>query len=189
MPPSSSARCEGKTPSSQPARKTVSNSRPLAAWMVMIVTLSASRVGVIVHDQADMLEEGAERLVFLHRAGQLGEVLEAAGAFGRAVGLEHRGVAGFVEHQPGELGMRQLVEPARASGRNRRPDCRARGAPAPVSSSLSRIRAAASGRAARPAARASAWILATALSPRPRLGMLTIRSKARSSAGWAMTRR
>ena len=41
-------------------------------------------VRVIVHDQGDMLEEGAERLVILHRAGEFGEVLEAAGAFGLA---------------------------------------------------------------------------------------------------------
>ena len=64
---------------------------------------------VIVHDQADMLEEGAERFIFFHRARELGEVFEAAGAFGRAVGLEHRGVAALVEHDPGELGMRKLA--------------------------------------------------------------------------------
>ena len=91
----------------------------------MIVTLSVVAVGVIVHDQGDVLEEGAERLVILHRAGELGEVFEAAGAFGRAVGLEHRGVAGFVEDQAGELGVGKLVELRRASGRNRRPGCRA----------------------------------------------------------------
>ena len=53
-----------------------------------------------------MLEEGAERLVFLHRAGELGEVFEAAGAFGRAIGLEHRGVAALVEDEAGEIGVR-----------------------------------------------------------------------------------
>ena len=57
-----------------------------------------------------MLEERAERLIFLHRPRQLGEVFEPAGALGRAVGLEHRGIAGFVEDQAGELGVRQLVE-------------------------------------------------------------------------------
>src|SRR3546814_17267062 len=36
------SRWEGKMPSSHPARKTVSNSSPLAAWMVMIVTLRSS---------------------------------------------------------------------------------------------------------------------------------------------------
>ncbi len=35
-------RCEGNTPSSQPGRKTWSNSSPLAACMVMMVTFSAS---------------------------------------------------------------------------------------------------------------------------------------------------
>ena len=39
----------------------MSNSRPLAAWMVMMVTLSPCVGLVIVHDQADVLEEGAER--------------------------------------------------------------------------------------------------------------------------------
>ena len=42
-----------------------------------------------------MLEEGAERFIFFHRARELGEVFEASGAFGRAVGLEHRRVAGL----------------------------------------------------------------------------------------------
>jgi hypothetical protein len=52
--------------------------------------LLARRRRVIVHDQADMLEEIAERLVFLHRAGEFGQVFEPAGAFGAALGLEHR---------------------------------------------------------------------------------------------------
>ena len=38
-------------------------------------------------------------------------------------------------------------------------------------------------------ARAAAWIRATALSPSPRLGVLTIRSNARSSAGWWINRK
>ena len=63
----------------------------------MIVTRSPWLRLVIVHDQADMLEERLERFIFLHRARELGEVLEAAGAFGGAVGLKHRGVAAFVE--------------------------------------------------------------------------------------------
>jgi hypothetical protein len=47
----------------------------------------------MVHDEADMFEEGAERLIFLHGARQLAEVLQTAGGFGRALVLEHRGVA------------------------------------------------------------------------------------------------
>ena len=64
---------------------------------------------VIVHDQADVFEERAEDFIFFHRARQLGEVFEPAGAFGRAVGLEHRGVAALVEHDAGQLGMRQFA--------------------------------------------------------------------------------
>ena len=55
--------------------------------------LAAGRV--IVHHQADMLEEGAEGFIFLHRAGELGEVFEAAGGFGAALGLEHRRCSRF----------------------------------------------------------------------------------------------
>ena len=56
-----------------------------------------------------MFEEGAEGLIFLHRARELGEVFEAAGAFGRAVGLEHGGVAALVEQDARELGMGKVV--------------------------------------------------------------------------------
>ena len=35
-------------------------------------------VGLIVHHQTDVFEEIAKRFVFLHRAGQFGEVFEAA---------------------------------------------------------------------------------------------------------------
>ena len=75
----------------------------------MMVTLLALRGLVIVHDEADVLEEGGEAFIFLHRAGELGEVFEAAGAFRAAVGLEHGGVAAFVEHDAGELGVGKLV--------------------------------------------------------------------------------
>ena len=41
---------------------------------------------VIVHDERDVFEEIAQRFVFLHCAGEFGEVFRAARAFGRAVG-------------------------------------------------------------------------------------------------------
>src|SRR3546814_6797590 len=63
-----------------------------------------------------MLQEGAERFIFLHGAGELGQVFEAAGAFGGAIGLEHRGVARFVEDEAGELRMGQLVESGAPTG-------------------------------------------------------------------------
>ena len=40
-----------------------------------------------------------------HRPGELGEILEAARALGGAVGLEHGGVAAFVEQDASKLGM------------------------------------------------------------------------------------
>jgi hypothetical protein len=103
-------------PSSQPTRNTVSNSRPLAAWIVMIVTLASSALRLIVHHEADMLEERGEALIFLHRADELVEVLEAAGGFGGAIGLPHRGVAALVEDDAGELGMGEGVAHAPPAG-------------------------------------------------------------------------
>ena len=64
---------------------------------------------VIVHDQADVLQECLQRFIFLHRARELGEIFEPAGAFGRAVRLEHRGVAALVEHDAGELGVGKVA--------------------------------------------------------------------------------
>jgi len=58
----------------------------------------------------------------------------------------------------------------------------------PASSSVPVMRAAATLKGAR-SARARRWIFSTALSPMPRLGVLTMRSKARSSAGWLTTRK
>ena len=149
--------------------------------------LAARRV--IVHHQADMLEEGAERLIFLHRAGQFGEVLEAAGGFGAALGLEHGGVAAFVEHQAGELGVGQLVGHRPPAARCRRRSGRATAAR--LRGQFVAVEHLRGGEEERLAGGAGEAVdaLATALSPRPRLGMLTMRSKARSSAGWAMRRR
>ncbi|MEA3016180.1 MAG: hypothetical protein QOI38_902 [Sphingomonadales bacterium] len=52
-----------------------------------------------------MLEESAARLILLHRAGELGQVLELAAALRRAVGLEHSRITALVEHQPRKLAM------------------------------------------------------------------------------------
>jgi len=78
--------------------------------------LLAVLAAVIFHHEADMLEEGAERLIFLHGADKLGEVLESSGALGRTIGLQHRRVAGFVEDQPRQFRVRKFVE-ARAPAR------------------------------------------------------------------------
>ncbi len=63
-----------------------------------------------VHDQRDMFEEGAQRLVFLHGADQLLQVFEPAGGFRRAVVLPHVGVAGLLQNGLGELGVRRGFE-------------------------------------------------------------------------------
>ena len=56
-----------------------------------------------VHHQRDVFEEALQVFEFLHRADQLLEVFQAAGGVGGAVLLPHLGVAGFVEHDLGEL--------------------------------------------------------------------------------------
>src|SRR3546814_667112 len=57
-----------------------------------------------------------EDFIFLHGAGERVQVVEASGAFGGAIGLEHRGVARFVEDEAGELRMGQLVESGAPTG-------------------------------------------------------------------------
>ena len=64
---------------------------------------------VAVHHQRDVLEEALQVLEFLHGAHQLLEVFQPAGGVGGAVLLPHLGVAGFIEHDFGELGVRQLI--------------------------------------------------------------------------------
>ena len=66
-------------------------------------------IGVIVHDEADMLQKRAQRFVILHCAGKLVQVLQPPIGFGGALGLQHRGIAAFVEQDAGQLGMGQLA--------------------------------------------------------------------------------
>ena len=56
-----------------------------------------------------MLEEIAQREIFLHRAGEFRKVLGAPRAFGRAVGGEHRVVAALLHHQPQQIGGRERL--------------------------------------------------------------------------------
>ena len=65
------------------------------------------RAALVVHHQRDVFEEGAERVVFLHRADEFAEVLQAPGRLDRFLGLVHRGVAALVEQLPREFGVRQ----------------------------------------------------------------------------------
>ena len=71
-----------------------------------------------VHDQCDMFEEGAQRLVLLHGADQLFQVFQPARRFGRTVGLPHLRVAGLVEDFLGEFGVRRGFDQRLASVRN-----------------------------------------------------------------------
>ena len=61
---------------------------------------------VAVHHQADMLEEGFERVIFFHRANEFGEVFKPSRRLGAAIGLQHRGIARFVEDELRQLGVR-----------------------------------------------------------------------------------
>ena len=56
-----------------------------------------------------MLEKAAEVFELGHRHDQLLQVFEAPGGVGRAVGLPHRGIARFVEHDLHEIGVRNTV--------------------------------------------------------------------------------
>ncbi len=62
-----------------------------------------------IHHQRDVLEEAGEALELVHGAHQLLEVLQPAGGVGRAVLLPHLGVAALVEHDLGQLGVRQRL--------------------------------------------------------------------------------
>ena len=52
---------------------------------------------VIVHDQADVFQKASKRLIFFHRARKFREILEPASTFGRPIGLEHCRIAALVE--------------------------------------------------------------------------------------------
>ena len=76
--------------------------------------------GLRIHHQRHMLEETGERVELLHEADQLFQVLELRLRLRRALGLPHAGIAGLIEDQLGELGMRAWSRSASASGRRRR---------------------------------------------------------------------
>jgi hypothetical protein len=59
---------------------------------------------VVVHHQADVFEEIAQRLVIFHRAGEFGQVFQPPVRLGAAFGLKRGGIAAFVEDGPREFG-------------------------------------------------------------------------------------
>ena len=71
--------------------------------------LRRPRVAVAVHHQRDVLEEAGEVLELLHGAHELLQVFQAAGGIGGTVLLPHVGIAGFIEHDLGELGVRHRI--------------------------------------------------------------------------------
>ena len=64
---------------------------------------------LVIHHQRDVFEETLQVLEFLHRAHELFQVLQPPSGVGGAVLLPHLGVAEFVQHDFGELGMRQAI--------------------------------------------------------------------------------
>ncbi len=66
---------------------------------------------VAVHHQRDMFEKTLQVLELSDRGDQFLEVLEPAGGVGGSVLLPHIGVAAFVEHDFGQLGMRGHLAP------------------------------------------------------------------------------
>ena len=68
-----------------------------------------------IHDQRDVFEERAQRLVFLHRADQFFQVFQPARRFGGAIRLPHCRIAGFVEDFLGEFRMRAWCRSVTAS--------------------------------------------------------------------------
>ena len=170
-------------------RKTVSNSSPLAAWMVMMVTFSPARASSLSITRLTCSRKAPRDSYSSIARVSSARFSSRPAALGRAVGLKHRGIAGLFEDDPRELGVWKSGAPSRASGRYRRAKLAER--PAGLRRELVTVEQRARRRsAAAPAAwRARWWMVASALSPRPRLGVFTIRSNARSSAGERIRRR
>ena len=74
------------------------------------------------HHQADMLQEPRQGFKTLHRADEFLEVVQPPRRFRRLVGLQHVGIAAFLQHHLGQFGVRQYARrlaPAREVGRQR----------------------------------------------------------------------
>ncbi len=80
----------------------------------------AAGLALRVRHQRDVLQEGGQRIELLHGADQLLEVLQPARRIGRAVGLQHVGVAGFLEDDLGKLGVGEGAELRAPARRTRR---------------------------------------------------------------------
>ena len=145
-PPSSSARWLGNTPSSQPARKTWSNSSPLAAWSVMMVTFSVASDASLSMTRLTCSRKAGQRRVILHRAGSsMRFSSRPVGSRPILSACQHRDIARFLQHDARQLGMRQVLGQRRASARDRRSSPAASAARAGRSSSVSTSAAAACG--------------------------------------------
>ena len=109
---------EGNRPSSQPGRNTVSNSSPLAACSVIRLMRSPVSFCSISITSETCSRNAAQRFELLHRAHEFLQIVQPARRLRRFVGLQHVGVAAFVQHHFGQFGMRQMLAPSRSSARN-----------------------------------------------------------------------
>ena len=137
-----------------------------------------------------MLEEALQVLELVQRLDQLLEVVEPAGGVGGLLGLPHVGVADLVEDALGELDMVDAAVADRGVPAVEAVDQLAeRGPGARRQAAVADDQAGGASSSETPFARAVRLISCSALSPRPRLGTLTMRSKARSSSGETATRK
>ena len=177
----------GNRPSSQPGRKIVSNSSPLAAWSVIRLMRSPDSSWAISITSETCSRKACERVERFHGADEFLEVVQPARRLRRFVGLQHVGIAAFIQHHFRQFGMRQhfrRLGPAREiCGEFAKAPC------APWAA----VRRSRRFRAPQPTAASSArgqkHAGCTLASPMPRLGLLTMRSKARSSSPCAIRRR
>ena len=131
-----------------------------------------------------MLEEAGEVLELGHRDDQLLQVFEPARRIGRAVGLPHRRCSRSRRARSARdrcATARSASARQRSSAATKAAERVARGAAA-VGRRRSAARAASTSGSR--SARAAACSCCKVALPMPRRGMLTMRSKARSSAGW-----
>ena len=140
-----------------------------------------------VHHQRNVFEEAARFSNSSIERTSSFRFSSRPAASARAVLLPHLGVAGFIEHDLGELGVRQRVL-LRAPAVERRDKIAQRAARLRLQ--LLGLGERARGLQQRHAGAARAWLqrLQRGIA-KPRRGVLMMRSKARSSAGWLTRRR
>ena len=151
------------------------------------VDLVVRVAAVAVHHQGDVFEKACHVFELAHGAHEFLEVFEPSFGFGAFVVLPHLGVARFIEHHLGQV---RCAEDRASAWRQRLKAFEKR---AQRGAGLGRQFIGESqalrrrDRAKGPGARANSCMRLTEVSPMPRLGTLTMRSKARSLSGEAVT--